>query len=52
MLQATFAIRHADQFDFGAGQIAVGGNERKAVDGGRQDEVGDVGVGVVVIRAS
>ena len=32
VLQAALAIGDADQFDFGAGEIARGGNEREAID--------------------
>ena len=36
--QPLLAVRQRDQLDFGAGEIAVGGNQRQAIDAGRDDE--------------
>ena len=52
--QAAFAMRYGDEFDLGAGEIAVGRDERQVIDGGRDDEVARIEVVVderVVDRA-
>src|SRR6188508_3071217 len=42
VLQAALAIVDADEFDLGAGEIARRGNERQAIDPGRQNEIAHV----------
>ena len=36
--EAPLPIRQIHEFDFGAGEIAVGGNDRQMIDAGRQHE--------------
>ena len=41
--EALFALRQRDELDLGAGQVAVGGHEIKALDAGLNDERAGVG---------